>query len=75
MSTFDEAMSFALRANGKEGLKQNPEQLQAMFMMEKMCLLCGCLQGLASRCVTRCSPLCSTTRNEALLAVPLLTVV
>ena len=36
---------------------------------------CGGLQGFASRCVTRRSPLCSTTRNKAVPAVVLLTVV
>ena len=30
MLTFDEAVSFALRAIGKEGLKLKPEQLQAI---------------------------------------------
>jgi len=30
MSTFDEAISSALRALGKEGLKLKPEQLQAI---------------------------------------------
>jgi len=30
MSTFDEAMSFALHDIGKEGLKLKPEQLQAI---------------------------------------------
>ena len=30
MSTFDEAVSFALHAIGKEGLKLKPEQLQAI---------------------------------------------
>ena len=57
MSTFDEAVSLALRAIRKEGLKLKPEQLQTIrhVHMEKMCFS-GCLQGLASRCVTRRSP-------------------
>jgi len=45
-------VSFALHAIGKEGLKLKQF---AMFMTEKVCLY-GCLQGLASQCVTRCSP-------------------
>ena len=70
--TFDEAVSFALRAIRK-GLKLKPEQPQAIchvYDRKDVFLLLPtefvCYQML---------PLCSTTRNEAVLAVVLLTVV
>jgi len=75
MSMFNEAVSFVLCAIGKEGLKLKPEQLHAIRHVYDGKDFCGCLQGLASQCVTRHSPLCSTTSNEAVLAVVLLTVV
>ena len=74
MTTFGEAVSFVLCAIGKEGLKLKPEQLQAIhhvydgkdvFVVAYRVWQVGVLH----------SPLCSTTSNEAVVAVVLLTVV
>jgi len=62
MPLFNEAVS----------LKLKPE-LFAMFMTEKIFLWLP--TGFGSPCVMRRFPLCSTTKNKAVLAVVLLTVV
>ena len=76
MSTFDEAISFALRALGKEGLKLKPEQLQAIrCVSDGKDVFLWLPTGFGKSACYETVPFCSTTRNEAVLAVVLLTVV
>jgi len=75
MFTFDEAMSFALCAIGKEGLKLKPEQLQAICHVSDGDVFLWLPTGFGKSECYETLPICSTTRNEAVLAVVLLTVV
>jgi len=65
MSTFDEAISSALHALGKEGLKLKPEQLQAIrYVSDGEDVFLWLPTGFAKSACYETLPFCSTTRNE-----------
>ena len=68
-------MSFALHAIRKEGLELKPVQLQAIcHVYEGKDVLLWLPTGFGKLVCYEMLPLCLTTRNEAVLAVVLLTV-